>query len=101
MVIQDNLSPENYIDKMFDDTFRVLRNMQIAFHFLDKKYDEKNTNTISIKKLEYAKIIWSPYKKNHELKLESIQRITNKMVPDLEDLTHEERLKEMQLTTLK
>ena len=35
------------------------------------------------------------------LKLERIHRITTKMVLDLEDLTYEERLKEMELTTLK
>ena len=35
------------------------------------------------------------------LKLERIQRITTKIVPDLEDLTYEERLKEMHITTQK
>ena len=35
------------------------------------------------------------------MKLEKIQRIATKMVPDLEDLSYEERLKEMHLTTLK
>ena len=34
------------------------------------------------------------------LKLERIQRIAIKMVPELEDLTYEERLKEMQRNTL-
>ena len=52
-------------------------------------------------KLEYAEVIWSPLKKKHVLKLEKIQRIATKMVPELEDLTYEERLKEMHLTTLK
>ena len=35
------------------------------------------------------------------LKLESIQRIATKMVPELENLTYEKRFKEMHLTTLK
>ena len=35
------------------------------------------------------------------LKLERIQRIATKMVPELKDLTYEERLKEIHLTTLK
>ena len=52
-------------------------------------------------KLEYAEVIWSPHKKKHVLKLERIQRIGTKMVPELEDLTYEERLKERHLTTLK
>ena len=35
------------------------------------------------------------------LKLERIQRIATKVVPELEDFTYEERLKEIQLITLK
>ena len=46
--------------------------------------------------MEYAEVIWSPHKKKPVLKLERIQRIATKMVPELEDLTYEERL-----TTLK
>ena len=52
-------------------------------------------------KLEYADVIWFPHKKKHVLKLERIQRIATKMVPQVEDLTYEERLKEIHLTTLK
>ena len=46
IVIQDNLSPEKHIDRISDDTYRMLRNIRMAFHFLDKdkKYDEKNYN---------------------------------------------------------
>ena len=35
------------------------------------------------------------------LKLERIQRIATKMVPELQDLTYEERLNEMHLINLK
>ena len=35
------------------------------------------------------------------VEIERIQRIATKMVPELEDLTYEERLKEKYLTTLK
>ena len=34
-------------------------------------------------KLEYAVLIWSPHKRKHLLKLERIQRIATKMVPEL------------------
>ena len=37
----------------------------------------------------------------HVLKLETIQRIATKMVPHLEDVTYNKRLKKMQLTILK
>ena len=46
-------------------------------------------------------VIWSPHNKKHEYKLKWTQRLATPMVPNLEDLTHEERLKEIQLITLK
>ena len=44
VVIQDKLSPEINIDKIFGDTFRVVRNIWMAFHFLDKDMMRKNYN---------------------------------------------------------
>ena len=40
----DNLSPKKHIDKIFGDTFRMLRNIQIVFHFLDKYMIRKKNN---------------------------------------------------------
>ena len=65
----------------------------MAFHFLDKDMMRKVITTMIRPKLEYAELIWFPHKKKHVLKFERIQRIAIKMVPDLEDLTFEERLK--------
>ena len=45
-------------------------------------------------------MVWSPHKKKDKRKIERIQRIATKMVPELSDLTYEERLKEMGLPTL-
>ena len=49
----------------------------------------------------YAEVIWSPQKKKHVLKLEKIQRIATMMVPELENLTDEERLKEININEYK
>ena len=51
-------------------------------------------------RLEYAAVVWSPHKKKDVTKIERIQRAATKMVPELKDLTYEERLKEMELPTL-
>ena len=61
VMIQDNLSSEKHIDIIFGDTFRMLRNIWIAFHFLDKDMRKIITATI-ITKLEYAEVIWSHHK---------------------------------------
>ena len=41
-------------------------------------------------RLEYAAVVWSPHKKD-VTKLERIQSAATKMVPELKDLTYEER----------
>ena len=63
VVIQDNLSPEKHIDRIFGDTFRRLRNIRMAFHFLDKDMMKKIITSMIRPKLEYAYVIWSPHKK--------------------------------------
>ncbi|MPC08266.1 hypothetical protein E2C01_000846 [Portunus trituberculatus] len=44
--------------------------------------------------------MWSPSSKKGIRKLERIQKIAIKMVPELKDLRYEKRLKEMRLPTL-
>ena len=51
-------------------------------------------------KLEYAAVVWSPHKKKDIRKLERIQRTATKMIPELQDLSYEERLEEIGLPTL-
>ena len=100
VVIQDNLSAEKHINRIFGDIFMMLRNIRMAYHFLDKDM-RKIIITMIRPELEYVEVIWSTYKKKHVLKLERIQRIATKMVQELEGLPQEERLKEMHLITLK
>ena len=57
VVIQDNLSPEKHIDGLFGDAFIMLRNIRMAFHFLDKDMMRKIITTMIIPKLEYAEVM--------------------------------------------
>ena len=50
--------------------------------------------------LEYCIQAWRPYRKKDIDTLERIQRRATKMIPELRDLSYEERLKECGLTTL-
>ena len=51
--------------------------------------------------LKYVAVIWSSLMKKDIHKLERIQRIVTKMFLELQELTYEERLKEMDLPSLK
>ena len=77
----------------------MLRNIQMAFHFLDKGMMRKIITSIIRPKLEHAEVIWPLHKKKHVLKIEIIQRIATKMILELKDFTYEERLKEMKPST--
>ena len=46
-------------------------------------------------KFEYAAMVWSPNAIKHIRKLERIQRVATKMLPQLRELTYEDRFKEM------
>ena len=50
--------------------------------------------------LEYCIQAWRPYRKKDIDKLERIQRRTNKMIPELRDLSYESRLLQCGLTAL-
>ena len=63
VVIQDKLSPEKHIDRIFGDTFRMLRIIRM---FLMRKI----IITMIRPKLKYAEVIWSPHKKKHVLKFD-------------------------------
>ena len=68
MVLQDNLSPEKHMNIIFGYTFRMLRNIFMAFHFLEKNMMRKIITTMIRPKLEYAEVIWFLHKKNVEIR---------------------------------
>ena len=90
VVIQDNLSPEKHINKIFVNTFKMLRNKRMAFHFLDKDMVRKILTSMIRPKLEYSEAIRSPQNKKHVVELERKQKIENKMVQQLKNLIYEE-----------
>ena len=87
MVIQDTLSPERHINQIFGSTYRTLINIRVAFHYMDKEMMKKILTSMIRLRLEYAAVVWSPNAKQDIRKLERVQRVTTKMVPELRELT--------------
>ena len=50
--------------------------------------------------LEYAAPAWSPYLVKDKTKLEKVQRFATRLVPELRGMSYEERLRELNLTSL-
>ena len=51
--------------------------------------------------LEYAAMVWLPHMLKDIIKIERIQRIATKMVSEIKDLPYEDRLKKIELLTVK
>ena len=51
--------------------------------------------------LEYANQVWAPILKKHETMIENVQRRATKQIPGFSDLSYEQRLKDLNLPTLK
>ena len=81
-----------HIDKTFDETFMMLR--KIFFHFLDKDMMRKNCYYNDKNKTGICRSNMIPSQEKACGVEIGKNRIAIKMVPDLEDITYEKRLKD-------
>ncbi|MCP3680120.1 MAG: reverse transcriptase family protein, partial [Gammaproteobacteria bacterium] len=100
VTIQDSLSPEKHINRITGMAYKMVVNMRMAFHYLDEEMVKTLIKSFIRPQLEYAAVVWAPHKKKHNMKLERIQRAATKMSSSLAELTYEERLERLGLTTL-
>lgn len=100
VIMQNDGQPESHINRIFGETYNLVKNIGLAFHYLDKEMMRKLIVTMIRPRLEYAGVVWSPHKKKHIRKIERLQRMATKMVPELAGMTYEERLRAMDLPTL-
>ena len=100
VIVQNTLSPEKHINKIFGKTYNMLQNIDFAFHYLDEEMMKKILCTLIRPQIEYAACIWSPHMKKHMQKVERVQRLATRMIPGFKELDYEERLGKLGLTTL-
>ena len=72
-----------------------------AFKYLDKSAMLTIYKALIRPHLEYGNIIWSPNLKKHSIALEKIQRRMTKLIPGLKDKSYQERMKILNLPSLK
>ena len=71
-----------------------------SFRNLNKETLPKLFKGIVRPHLEYAAPVWNPHFKKDIRTLENVQRRATKLVPGLQDLSYEQRLRELKLPTL-
>ena len=80
--------------------YALLANMKIASTYVDEEMVKKIITSFIRPTLEYAAVVWSPHLKKHITKLEKVQRAVTRWVPELRNLSYEERLAQLNLTKL-
>lgn len=87
MIVADTLAADHHINKTVRKTMNLLRNIRIAFVYLDEEMMRKLIVTMNHPNLEYVALVWWPSLEKHIRKLERIQRAVTKMIPALSDET--------------
>ena len=97
---QESLSPELHINRKVRNTLGILSDVRINFAYIDAEMMSKIIKSIIRPKLEYAQVVWAPHLINHSKKIERVQRTATRMIPELENLEYEDRLKRLGLESL-
>ena len=100
VIVMDDMSPRRHVNKIVGETYNLLKNIRVAFSYIDEDMMKKIIVTMIRPRLEYAAVVWSPNLKKDIKQLERIQRAATKMVPSLENLPYEDRLLKLGLKSL-
>ena len=101
VTVDEELKFKKHIEDKIATANKMLGIIRHTFKHLD------NTSFLMLYKalvrphVEYASIIWSPHTKQYQEMLEKLQRRATKILPHLKNLSYEDRLKVLQLPTLK
>ena len=91
VIVMDDMSPGKYINKIVGELTIYLKNIRMAFSYIDEDM-KKIIVTLIHPRLKYATVVWSLNLKKDIKKLERIQWAATKMVQSLKDLLYEDSI---------
>ena len=100
IVINNKYHPDDHINQITNSMWFSLRNMRIAFTYIDADMVRKIITNYIRPRLEYASVVWKPHLQKDIIKVERIQKAATRWVPELRGLSYEERLKRLNLPSL-
>ena len=101
VTFDNQLNFNSHIDKAVSTAKRVLSMSKRAFKNLDKSAMLTIYKALIRPHLEYGNIIWAPKLKRHSIAIEKIQRKMTKLIPGIKDKPYQERMKILNLPSLK
>ena len=98
--VQDNLKFDQHISITVNRANRLVGLIKRAFSYLDEETLLVLYKTLIRPILDYGNLIWFPTLKKDIRAIENVQRRVTKILPELANLSYEERLQRLSLTTL-
>ena len=100
VLVTSDLSFSKYISSAAAKANRILGIIKRSFLHMSKEAFLVLYKTYVRPHLEYCVQVWSPYLQRDKDVIEKVQRRATKIVPELRNLSYEERLVQLKLTTL-
>ena len=97
---QSNLKFDQHITTIVNKANQLLGLIKRSFCYMDKTLFLKLYKSLIRPHLDYGNSVWYPVTKKNKQLIENVQRRATRLVPDLRDLSYEERLYNLNLPTL-
>ena len=101
VIIDTKLSFNQHIDNKLLKAKQMLGIVRSTFKFINEDIFLRLYKSIIRPHLEYADIVWAPTTKEYQDKLEKFQRRATRIVPSISHLSYSERLRKLNLPTLR
>ena len=101
ITFDNNLKFDIHITTSVNKANKILGLIKRNFKYIDKQIFNQLFKSLVRPHLEYGQCIWSPFLIRQSKQIENIQRRATKIVPGLYNLTYAERLKRLDLPSLK
>ena len=101
VIFDKNLKFDSHIDKKVNKAYSILGLINRNFRNMNLKSFVLIYKSMVRSHVEYANSVWSPYKIMDIEKIEKVQKRATKMINSIKNLTYENRLRMLNLPTLK
>jgi hypothetical protein len=101
ILLDDKLKFTDHINIKINKANQILGCIKHTFKFMNKEIFSLLYTSLIRPHLEYGSVIWSPHLKRDIDALEKVQRRATRLVPELRHLSYSDRLKSLNLPTLK
>ena len=101
VVFDNSLKFDVHIYRSVSKANQMIDLIKRTFTYLNKEIFLKLYKALVRPHLEYGNLIWHPYLKRQSVTIERMQRRSTKILKECKDMTYEERLRYLQLPSLK